>query len=640
MAYIDICRHPCFLSYFVLRFKANYSNFAKQDSKFTVMKYIYLYLIIIVTCILSSCNLGGRGKGVLPKELIQAENIMYENPDSALQILQGMAIPVNKEAHATWALLLTQAKYKCFVDQSDSLVNIAYDYFKKNNKIKRKTLSLYLKGGLFYDNNQYEEALKFYLDAEKEIEKIPNDTLGFLIDSHICMIYAYQKLYDYAIKYGWKSYKHAIQSQNPNYLVLSYIRIARANADVDIEESIKCYEKAMHIADEHNLMNLKATALIEIAGRYYHEKIKDYDKALFYVKEAMKIKKTDQSYIVLGDIYRNTNRLDSAYFYFSKAALSSNIHTSCSAYQGLVYMSQKLGYYKEAVKYSRYFWEKQDSINNIAREKTLIEMQEKYDQQKVINEKNKAEKRVLIILCTSIGIIGIIISCYQWKVLCQNRELKKKEKELTYFVNQLNENKQIIAQNITRIKELEGKEEISVEQQKEKQESIEEMQKQNETLENQNRNLQQKIEKYTATMAEKSKELEGLRTLSENNLYLHRRELFLCNELLKKEEFVNKIKKNPKPQDVIQWRDIMGKADAIYDNYTIRLRTRIPELTENDIRICCLIKLSFSNGDIAKILGISPTSVSRQKLRLKERILQQVGSLGDNVLLDIWLKEF
>lgn len=129
-----------------------------------------------------------------------------------------------------------------------------------------------MKGGLFYDNNQYEEALKFYLDAEKEIEKIPNDTLGFLIDSHICMIYAYQKLYDYAIKYGWKSYKHAIQSQNPNYLVLSYIRIARANADVDIEESIKCYEKAMHIADEHNLMNLKATALIEIAGRYYHEK--------------------------------------------------------------------------------------------------------------------------------------------------------------------------------------------------------------------------------------------------------------------------------------------------------------------------------------------------------------------------------
>ena len=43
---------------------------------------------------------------------------------------------------------------------------------------------------------------------------------------------------------------------------------------------------------------------------------------------------------------------------------------------------------------------------------------------------------------------------------------------------------------------------------------------------------------------------------------------------------------------------------------------------------------------MADILGISPTSVSRQKLRLKERIVQQIGFLGENVLLDIWLKEF
>ena len=58
------------------------------------------------------------------------------------------------------------------------------------------------------------------------------------------------------------------------------------------------------------------------------------------------------------------------------------------------------------------------------------------------------------------------------------------------------------------------------------------------------------------------------------------------------------------------------------------------------MNICCLIKLSFSNTAMADILGISPTSVSRQKQRLKERIVQQVGSLGENVLLDVWLKEF
>ena len=83
------------------------------------MKGGYLYLIIIGVCLLSSCNMKQRGNGALPMELVQAENVMYEKPDSALQILQAMPIPTEKEAHATWALLLTQARYKCFVDQSD-----------------------------------------------------------------------------------------------------------------------------------------------------------------------------------------------------------------------------------------------------------------------------------------------------------------------------------------------------------------------------------------------------------------------------------------------------------------------------------------------------------------------------------------
>ena len=82
------------------------------------------------------------------------------------------------------------------------------------------------------------------------------------------------------------------------------------------------------------------------------------------------------------------------------------------------------------------------------------------------------------------------------------------------------------------------------------------------------------------------------------------------------------------------------RSNTIYDNYTIRLRNQIPELTENDIRICCLIKLSFSNVEIASILGISSASVSRQKLRLKERITQKVGPLEKNLTLDLWLKEY
>ena len=113
---------------------------------------------------------------------------MYPAPDSALHILQGMTPPADELNRATWALLLTQAKYKCDVAQSDSLVNVAYDFFMKGDDAQRKALALYLKGGLLNDNNQYEKALGFFLDAEKELDKINEDTLGFLITSHIGLI--------------------------------------------------------------------------------------------------------------------------------------------------------------------------------------------------------------------------------------------------------------------------------------------------------------------------------------------------------------------------------------------------------------------------------------------------------------------
>ena len=150
------------------------------------MRRCFLYLIIIGTCLFLSCNWQKKGSGALPIELVQAENIMYENPDSALRILQSMEIPVEEEAHATWALFLTQARYKCFMEQSDSLVNIAYDYYLKGNDSKRRALALYLKGGLLYDTNQYENALKYYLEADKEVneiyEVVAGDTLSGIVE--------------------------------------------------------------------------------------------------------------------------------------------------------------------------------------------------------------------------------------------------------------------------------------------------------------------------------------------------------------------------------------------------------------------------------------------------------------------------
>ena len=346
----------------------------------------------------------------------------------------------------------------------------------------------------------------------------------------------------------------------------------------------------------------------------------------------------------MGHAYYRINETDSAYYYLNKAINAESIYTIRSAYQILCNLSKKTGDYKKNSEYTVKLWKVQDSISRMDRNKTLIEMQEKYNQQMIINEKNELERKGLIVLCIAIFMIGIIIVFYQQRVYQQKKELDKKMDELNKVIVKLNKNEEIIAKNEERIRNLniqqEHEKEITIEQQKEYLQTIRDMENQNDLLEKENNELKHKIEQYTTTMIEKVKEVQGLRSLSEKNLYLHKRELFLCNELLKKEEFIKKLKKTPKSLDLLQWKELIDKTNAIFDNYTVRLRTQIPELTENDIRICCLIKLSFGNGNIADILGISPTSVSRQKLRLKERIIQQVGPFEKNLTLDIWLREF
>ena len=83
------------------------------------MKNIHFETIIAVSVIFlffAACS-SKEHSSVSLAELIQAETVMYEYPDSALHILQNMKMPdaAQKLEHATWALLMTQAKYKMYI---------------------------------------------------------------------------------------------------------------------------------------------------------------------------------------------------------------------------------------------------------------------------------------------------------------------------------------------------------------------------------------------------------------------------------------------------------------------------------------------------------------------------------------------
>lgn len=616
----------------------------------TMSSFKYAGLIISIIISLISCTHNKNYPTAFQPELAKAEAMMYRYPDSALHILQGIQpdIPSENEQYATWALLMTQAQYKNQIEQSDSLINIAYSYFTKHDNAQRKALALYYKGILRHESHHAEDALSFYLEAATEIEKTNDYQLGFLINSEVGLMYLYRKLNDYAMEYFEKAHHNAELSDNQTYIAFSFIYIARAfSQKKQYNKAIEYYEKAIKIGQVNNYPTILASAMNETSFLFL--KTGENKKALQYAKDCIKIKKTDQRIFSLGDTYRYLKMYDSAYFYLNQACLSPNIHTARSAYQALYYISQEEKDYKKAVEYSNKLWFYQDSIGKTDRNKALIEMQEKYDQQKIINENNLSQikkdriiRNVLIALIILSFIIAITNYLYQRKIVSQKQEISETEEKIRYFTMKIHENETLINRNKMRIEELtiqmEGSLEIK-EQWKEQNKIRQEIQQQNETLKLENNNLQNHISNYAQSLKEKSKELEAMEHLSKENQYLHKREAFLCNQLIKQTELFNKLK-TTKYIDNKLWQEIKEKIDLLFDNYTKRLCHQIPSLTDGDIQICCLIKLRFSNGDIANMLAISPTSVSKRKLRLKERIVQEIGSLGENQSLDLWLMEY
>lgn len=620
------------------------------------------YILGITICFIISflsCTKHDESTSKLLPELVKAEEIMYESPDSALHILQTMTVPSpsDKLQYSTWALFMTQAKYKLYISQTDSLIDIAYSYFMQHNCTQRKAMVLYYKAALYKEYKKYEDAQNLYLKAIEEAEKTDDYQLCYLIYNELGDIYSYRSLPDYAEKAHIQGHNYALKSQNYKYIINSSIHIARVfEVKKDLKQAVLYYQQAIQAANMNHEYNKAVVAMAELANIY--NKLGENQLALTYIKDAISLDNEKnkelgpQKYLILGKTFNSLNQIDSAYLCLQNLLIEPNIniYTLENAYVELYLLLQKKGECKKAIKYLEEAWGIHDSIHQLEKKETLIEMQEKYNQQKVLNEKNKLELRknklihkILLILIIVISLSVFLIYSYQKKIIKKERQLQDAESKIRSKSIQIKENEQTISLNQIRIEELHEeikKNENKREQIEEQVATLTEIQKRNEYLLKENNILQNEIDSISSTLKEKSMEVIRLEKLSEENLYLHERQNFLSSILVQKNELINKLKKNPKYIEVDQWSIIRETIDFVYDDYTKRLSKLIPSLTEGDIQICCLIKLHMSNTTIATLLAISPTSVTKRKMRLKERILQEINSFKDTQTLDLWLWEF
>ena len=610
-----------------------------------------LYILIACTALLNiQCSGNGKEKTPL-MELVHAESVMFDHPDSALHILEAMPMPSarrDKENHALWCLLVTQAQYKRMMKiSSDSLVKIAYDYYKPTNNARRKAMSALYMGDINYGLRNIEDAMQYYLEGKTEVEKTDDYKTGYLVMVSLCRLYLYRDFADYALEASRKAYDYAVKDSNKRYQLASLKYLARCYCISDsLSKAIDTYHKCCDLTLELKLENYYYDIQSEIALVYKNKG--DIKKSLEIIK-SFPIKYRPA--LLTGKNYYLLGQQDSAYIFLNKALNTYNIYTKVSAYEYLYKLGDTPKYRKYLKTYCDSLLFYNDSIIAIDKGKEIIAYKEKYDHQKLITEQQrlkleKAEaQRVLIIvtLCLVV-IISVLVYLYQKRLVRKETTIRRQSEQLQVYLLQLHKNESRLQQNrryLDELKEQLSRHDSDTEERHAQQEQMARLESENGRLLTTIDDLQQRIGDYASRLRDARKDVEQLRSLSEESLKLKENERRLADYVVDSHKLVSGLRKKSRVLSDSEWEELTQLCTTVWGDFISRLHGCCPQLTEQELRLCLLIRLCFNNTQLASIFAVSPASISQKKFRLKKHLLESGRvSFTDDMTLDRWLVEF
>lgn len=610
-----------------------------------------LYILIAFAALLNiQCSGNGKEKTPLP-ELVHAESVMFDHPDSALHILEDMPMPSarrDKENHALWCLLVTQAQYKRMMKiPSDSLVRIAYDYYKPTDNARRKAMSALYMGDINYELRNIEEAMQYYLEGKTEVEKTDDYKTGYLVMVSLCRLYLYRNFADYALEACRKAYDYAVKDSNKRYQLASLKFMARCYCISDsLSKAIDTYHKCSELTLELELENYYYDIQSEIVLVYKNKG--DIEKSLEIIK-SFPIKY--QPALLTGKNYYLLGQQDSAYIYLNEALKTYNIYTKASAYEYLYKLADTPQYRKYLKTYCDSLLFYNDSIIAIDKGKEIIAYKEKYDHQKLITEQQRlklekadAQRMMFIITICLIVAIAVVAYLYQKRLVRKETTIRKQSEQLQDYMLQLHEYETRLMQNnryMEELKEQLSSQEMNSEELHEYREQIDSLQVENGRLSEKINSLQLHINDYSSKLDKARREADKFRSISEENLNLKQRERMLADYVADNDRLVKELREKCRVLENKEWKALEDVCESVYGNFITRLQSFCPTLTKQELHLCVLIRLRFGNAQLATIFAVSPASISQKKFRLKKHISESLkNGLPEEMTLDRWITEF
>ena len=278
-------------------------------------RLFYISLIVLTLSVVMSCNRSAD------KRLVLADTLMWKAPDSSLTILN----TINRDSLqgdenlAYHALLLTQAQFRCNGNcASDTLINCALDYYSDNHNREHYTRSLIYKGAYFEERSNPLEAIKWYKQAEDNADSTDYRNLA-QANMRMGMLYFKNYATNNLDLNKFKIAAHYYEILNDKTMMMVALEYCGNVLRIsDINEAIKCYDKALSTARELNDSNEIYDIDISYSLLFLEDSL--YSHAKKYIIDAYLLNngfKENYNYYMLGLIYANQKDLDSAKYFIS-----------------------------------------------------------------------------------------------------------------------------------------------------------------------------------------------------------------------------------------------------------------------------------------------------------------------------------
>ncbi|MBO8475686.1 MAG: hypothetical protein IAB88_01675 [Bacteroidetes bacterium] len=472
---------------------------------------------------------------------------------------------------AYYALLYTQAQYKCYEPiRSDSLIDIAVDYYDGSDDYDKHLRSLIYKGAALSDMGDRLEAADWYKKAEETADTADYDNLGY-INLRLASLYGESFIEnDEHITKLKKAIDYFHKARNKEYELMCMSRLGAFYRAIDLDTAKYYLDNAVKFSKELNDSSSYFYNLGMLARLYGMDSLyrKEKDIAIYVVNNGSKYLNDFNPYYDAAEAYAMLGNLDSAYFYFNKIVRDKfNANDSVVWLSTLNKLERRKGDYKSAFLHYSEMKDIAYSIYKKSMQEKLWSAEKKYDTQRLERENAQLKNHKLILYLTVLLVLILLLSI--WIV---SMKRKNKIREQFDIISQL--------QNDSKFFELE--------------------------LSNKS-DCEVKLKSILSEQFEKIKYLIDLSYQLES-----KPELFI-------KRFREFIKKTKMPNNL--WSDFIVYVNIAYNNVIDKIAKLHPQLKDEELYFISLICCGFSYIEIAICMGYTNNNyVNNKKVRIAKKI--------------------